>query len=679
MRSTNDKQQNSHIKDLIYCPITRRIMSDPVVTALGDTFEREAIEEWLRSRDTNPTTGESLPNKHLSFNKTVKQMVDVFLETNPSYQLNMDERYVPRKLVQKLKESFSDVSQLNHLLNTQPYLQLHTEYECAPIMSKPTNVPNYGNILHMLTETDVPNTPSLATLLHSIDQIVKNNKESLPSISNLKDDIIFGKNMKGMQPVHVCCLFNENENLFRELIQLQDTYGKEYSSSPVPLVDIDLNLKKNLFLIMFKLIITASPSTCLDEAHPESVINMKCIDFMFDKMGLTSDQLSRITHHGISIINYACKYNRLIFVKKMIERAQIDANLHVDSFFHNPLTSAVLGGAFDVVRYLVEELHVDIEARECEPPHMRVDFPSALHLAVTRGFFDIAQYLVSKGANLYATCKMAASSIDPADYAITRALFGTKTFDFSSLLQNPSILLSTSTAPQDRDEVHNIMTLSLLICSEKNEKTCRRAMDFISEIMITNGYVPSFPTSGEPLWFAIRSIASRTDCEGLFDWFLSQFYSEGSKIFNMKDKFRNNALHWLAAFGTSETMESLILLLSETEMDVHTLMNQKNHNGDTPLHIASLLGRKDICKLLIDLGADVRIRNSKLQDPLSAGFVCSLVATMSVQNKMALLKDLRKCIENRESGKTILTMQAKIRMLERKLMEQHVQSPIIEP
>ncbi|MCO5570840.1 hypothetical protein L7F22_024568 [Adiantum nelumboides] len=41
--------------------ITHSLMQDPVITADGHSYERSAIEDWLKSHDTSPKTGEILP------------------------------------------------------------------------------------------------------------------------------------------------------------------------------------------------------------------------------------------------------------------------------------------------------------------------------------------------------------------------------------------------------------------------------------------------------------------------------------------------------------------------------------------------------------------------------------------------------------------------------------------
>jgi hypothetical protein len=42
------------IPDEFLCPISTDIMSDPVITSAGQTYERSCIEEWLESHDTDP-------------------------------------------------------------------------------------------------------------------------------------------------------------------------------------------------------------------------------------------------------------------------------------------------------------------------------------------------------------------------------------------------------------------------------------------------------------------------------------------------------------------------------------------------------------------------------------------------------------------------------------------------
>ena len=47
------------------CPITHARFREPVVTCDGHTYERHAIETWLKEHDTSPLTGERLRSKVL--------------------------------------------------------------------------------------------------------------------------------------------------------------------------------------------------------------------------------------------------------------------------------------------------------------------------------------------------------------------------------------------------------------------------------------------------------------------------------------------------------------------------------------------------------------------------------------------------------------------------------------
>ena len=58
-------------------------MKDPVVTSDGHTYEREAIEDWLRTNDSSPITGEPLPSKAVIPNIQLRVQIGEFLDRNP--------------------------------------------------------------------------------------------------------------------------------------------------------------------------------------------------------------------------------------------------------------------------------------------------------------------------------------------------------------------------------------------------------------------------------------------------------------------------------------------------------------------------------------------------------------------------------------------------------------------
>ena len=59
-REGQRQQQAAETPTHLKCPITLHRMHSPVVVTDGHTFERRAIEQWLRRRSTNPLTGAAL-------------------------------------------------------------------------------------------------------------------------------------------------------------------------------------------------------------------------------------------------------------------------------------------------------------------------------------------------------------------------------------------------------------------------------------------------------------------------------------------------------------------------------------------------------------------------------------------------------------------------------------------
>lgn len=83
------------------CSITGQIMAEPVITADGHTYEREAIEEWLRENDTSPKTGQVLKHKDLTPNWDKISDLGDFLGEYPSLK-ESSELYLPKTWVRAL-------------------------------------------------------------------------------------------------------------------------------------------------------------------------------------------------------------------------------------------------------------------------------------------------------------------------------------------------------------------------------------------------------------------------------------------------------------------------------------------------------------------------------------------------------------------------------------------------
>ena len=68
----------SPVPDEYVDPITLELMSDPVLTADGHTYERAAIERWLADHNTSPKTGLPLPSKDLIPNYALRNAIQRF-------------------------------------------------------------------------------------------------------------------------------------------------------------------------------------------------------------------------------------------------------------------------------------------------------------------------------------------------------------------------------------------------------------------------------------------------------------------------------------------------------------------------------------------------------------------------------------------------------------------------
>ncbi len=71
------------IPDEWFCPISRELMTDPVIGPDGITYERAHIERWLATNSTSPMTREAMPAGSLISNNALKYTIASYLSANP--------------------------------------------------------------------------------------------------------------------------------------------------------------------------------------------------------------------------------------------------------------------------------------------------------------------------------------------------------------------------------------------------------------------------------------------------------------------------------------------------------------------------------------------------------------------------------------------------------------------
>jgi hypothetical protein len=85
------------LRDEFCCPITRELMCDPVIASDGHTYDRAAIERWLRSHQTSPKTAEVMQSLDLIPNHNLKRLVGDMLKEGGAGLYCRDEDYDPEK------------------------------------------------------------------------------------------------------------------------------------------------------------------------------------------------------------------------------------------------------------------------------------------------------------------------------------------------------------------------------------------------------------------------------------------------------------------------------------------------------------------------------------------------------------------------------------------------------
>ena len=92
---TANRMKGMKIRDEFICPITYELMREPIVASDGHTYEKSAIEKWLKTRyllDTTPTSTES----------HVTDFLVIISKTSPRIGEPIDTTLIPNHNLKKL-------------------------------------------------------------------------------------------------------------------------------------------------------------------------------------------------------------------------------------------------------------------------------------------------------------------------------------------------------------------------------------------------------------------------------------------------------------------------------------------------------------------------------------------------------------------------------------------------
>lgn len=86
----SNRLKGMKIRDEFICPITYELMREPVVASDGHTYERNAIEKWLKSNSLSPRTGDTIVNTVIPNINLRKLIQDIINEGGASFYIPDD-------------------------------------------------------------------------------------------------------------------------------------------------------------------------------------------------------------------------------------------------------------------------------------------------------------------------------------------------------------------------------------------------------------------------------------------------------------------------------------------------------------------------------------------------------------------------------------------------------------
>ena len=85
------KRLHAALPSWCFCPITHNVMKDPVICEDGNSYERNAIETWLKQSYLSPMSNLPLLSRKVTANFNLKQVIRELKSKIPQDQLSMTE------------------------------------------------------------------------------------------------------------------------------------------------------------------------------------------------------------------------------------------------------------------------------------------------------------------------------------------------------------------------------------------------------------------------------------------------------------------------------------------------------------------------------------------------------------------------------------------------------------
>ncbi|QKF94275.1 ankyrin repeat protein [Fadolivirus algeromassiliense] len=370
----------------LICPITRLIFCDPVLAEDGHIYEREAIEEWCKKKQSSPVSREKITSKFIPV-VFVKTLVNEYLKQNPTKQT---QQYVPFPDFTKNKIrifEFIKNNNFNELLN-------YNNYKISQLLNSTFSIQKY--------ESDDTKKP-----VNYYYYLMKNCKD-IRIINHIMQNKVL---VKGLE-----CLYNlMPEDYLIDYINRCPTDKidrlKQNSSNGW---NISHFLVKRKFMNALKILLDKIPDYNLNHKTAKAFTPLSfairnrdndMIKFLIDKgvdisISVRTRSIKEFTNSNNQLILAVSESLSFEIIKYMIEKGKFIAS-DKNGRLKNLLVATIISynhskDQLQLINYLLNECNVTVNLRHKEK--------NIIHLACRYSSNKIIRLLIDLGSKLDVVC-----------------------------------------------------------------------------------------------------------------------------------------------------------------------------------------------------------------------------------------------------------------------------------
>jgi ankyrin repeat protein len=700
--ANEEKKTHEEEPEELLCPILQSLMADPVITEDGFTYERSAIEHWLKDHDTSPKTGKKLKNKTLIPNHILRGQLQDYRK---KHNLPPALLWQPPPLSENSTDSptgsnYNDVDSNNNnniridFNNGVPSVTIQRQGNSTNnnnVLRHPTtsHSHNTNNNNNQIAISDMLNESQLQVLYGTTSNILDQHPFLLQDLQlNGVNGLPLTINVASRVIVHDPNLWNsilpyilsneEAKIVVQPILSIMDRVQRERHShnSNNSQQAASRNNYRNIHPI-FEAVLK-DDVRAMQRMLPSTVTGHNSWP------GVEVWPLNGKTPDGISLLHFACREGKIQCVSYLLT-LNINVN-EVDRIRSTPLHLASFFGRTEIVRRLLE-YKKDGNAR-CDPNKHMMNGDTALHQASWNGHIDVMKLLLQYNAKPNATKEDGSTPLQLAairnqcntvNFLLGNGALGTKA-DVNGNLPihaaaakgcEHSIEFLSTAAPETINALNNageapihiatwfgnVSNLNAIISCYKKH-VCKTSLSPINEKESDITHIETLSVNklievkrqsdgATPLCLAI--LRGRVSLVKLF---LQQY---NANVYMCLSKDHETPLHLAAAHNSSAHTEILKLLLHNkaTKHQKEMSINAKMRDAFTPLLVAIAKNCLNNVEVLLKHGANVSCQSGNGTTALMLAIETGSVACLRILLKFIddTYKDSQKStIINRQRG-----------------------------